>query len=401
MQHQKFNELVEKYLDESAGVEDMQQLSAMLTDPAYVSLLDEMVLEQVSSNTFKYELNDAVRKRIDQGIYEKTLAAPQTSPHVSAVRPIHRVHFLKRWGWVAAAVLLIGIVIAIAMTSDRPYNSSKNDIAVTPADILPGTNKAVLTVDDKQINLSSDKTGISVGETIAYTDGEKLSDAGRLLMLTTPNGGQYQLVLPDGTKAWLNAASSISFPAVFKGENRQVKITGEVYLEVAKDKAHPFLVDVAGQGTIEVLGTIFNVNSYGDDGKIKTSLIEGSIRMSAGAFKNTSIVIKPGQRATMAVVAASGPQSNNTSRIIVDVDPDLSQTIAWKNGLFSFSNADLHSVMRQLERWYDIKVRYEGTPSAITLEGEMFRNVKLSDVLEFLKESGLKYRMEGKTLIIL
>jgi transmembrane sensor len=400
MQHQKFKELIEKYLDESAGVEDMRQLSALLEDPAYVSLLDDLMLEQVTANTFKYELDDAVRTRIDQGIYEKTLAASQTFPPESVVRPIHRVHFLKKWGWVAAAVLLIGAVVAIAVTSNRKSNSPGAAVAVTPADILPGTNKAVLTIDNKQINLSADKTGIKVGETIAYNDGEKLSDAGRQLMLTTPNGGQYQLVLPDGTKAWLNAASSISFPAVFNGENRQIKITGEVYLEVAKDKAHPFLVDVAGQGTIEVLGTIFNVNSYGDDGKIKTSLIEGSIRMTARAFNNKSIVIKPGQRAAIAV-AASGPLSGNSSNIIVDNDPDLSQTIAWKNGLFSFSNADLHSVMRQLERWYDIKVRYEGTPLPITLEGEMFRNVKLSDVLEFLKESGLKFRMEGKTLIVL
>ncbi|OQP51362.1 hypothetical protein A4H97_27700 [Niastella yeongjuensis] len=396
MQHQKFKELIEKYLDESAGPEDIQQLSAMLNDPAYVSLLDELVLEQVTDNTFKYELNDAIRNRIDQGIYQKTLAASQISTHTPAVRPVHRIHFLRKWGWAAAAVLLIGTVIAIAVTSNRKSKTSGNEVAVAPIDILPGTNKAVLTVDNKQINLSGDKTGIKVGERIAYNDGEKLSDAGQLLMLTTPNGGQYQLVLPDGTKAWLNAASSISFPSAFKGENRQVKITGEVYLEVTKDRAHPFLVDVAGQGTIEVLGTIFNVNSYGDDGKIKTSLIEGSIRMSAGAFKSKSIVIKPGQRATISV-ATSGPQSG----ISVDNDPDINQTIAWKNGLFSFSNADLHTVMRQLERWYDIKVRYEGQPSAFTVEGEMFRNVKLSDVLEFLKESGLKFRMEGKTLIVL
>jgi hypothetical protein len=394
MQHQKFKELIEKYLDESAGAEEIQQLFAMLQDPAYVNLLDELVLEQVSSNTFRYDLDDAVRKRIDEGIYQKTVAA-HASPQVSAVRPIHRVHFLRKWGWVAAAVLLIGMGVAIAVSSHRSSKSPGKELAVTPADIMPGTNKAVLTVDNKQINLSADKTGIKVGETIAYTDGEKLSDAGSLLMLTTPNGGQYQLVLPDGTKAWLNAASSINFPAVFKGEKRQIKITGEVYLEVAKDKAHPFVVDVAGQSTIEVLGTVFNVNSYGDDGKIKTSLIEGSIRMQAGAgaLKNNKVVLKPGERATMAVGAPSG--------IIVDADSDPGQTVAWKNGLFSFNNADVRSVMKQLERWYDIKVRYEGTPSAITIDGEMFRNVKLSDVLEFLKESGLTFKLEGKTLIVL
>ena len=398
MQQQKFKELIEKYLDESARVEEIQQLAAMLEEPAYVSLIDEMVLDQVSSNTFKYELDDAVRKRIDESIYQKTVAAQPTFPQGSAVRSIHRVHFLKKWGWVAAAVLLIGIMIAIAVSSNRPSRSSGKELVVTPADIMPGTNKAVLTVDNKQINLSSDKSGIKVGETIAYTDGEKLSDAGSLLMLTTPNGGQYQLVLPDGTKAWLNAASSISFPAVFKGENRQIKITGEVYLEVAKDKAHPFLVDVAGQGTIQVLGTIFNVNSYGDDGKIKTSLIEGSVRIQSaigpGSAGSKSAMLKPGQQAILS-------QTSQESQSISVQTVDVQEVIAWKNGLFSFTNADLPSVMKQLERWYDIKVRYEGNTPAITLEGEMFRNVKLADVLEFLKESGVTYRMEGKTLIVL
>ena len=394
MQDQKFKELVEKYLQENAGKEDLMQLTEMLKDPVYANLFDALVLEQIASGSFKYELDEATRKRIDQRIYEKSLAVHPVTSGESVVRPMHRAHFLKRWRWVAAAVLVVGVVITVMVTTKRTSPSSTEELVAAPSDILPGANKAVLTVDGKEMDLATGKNGIKVGETIAYLDGEKLSDAGKMLKLATPNGGQYQLTLPDGTKVWLNAASSISFPSVFNDGNRKVNITGEVYLEVAKDKSRPFLVDVAGLSTVEVLGTSFNVNAYGDEGSVKTSLVEGSVRVGMQGSK--AVVLKPGQQATIAVTGAGTHPG-----VTVNTNADMSQVIAWKNGLFSFYHTDLRSVMKQLERWYDITVRYEGKPSAITLEGEMFRNVKLSDVLEFLKESGLSFRMEGKTLIVL
>jgi len=400
MQHQKFRELIEKYLDESADAGELQQLAAMLEDPAYGSLLDETVLEQVAGNTFKYDLDDAVRKRIDQGIYQKTLAAQDIPRDEPSVTPIRRVHFLKKWGWVAAAVLLLGIMVTIAVFSNRSSNPAKNDVVLAPVDILPGTNKAVLTVDDKQINLSADKTGIQVGEKIAYTDGEQLSETGKMLMLTTPNGGQYQLVLPDGTKVWLNAASSISFPAVFKEENRQVKITGEVYLEVAKDKAHPFLVDVADKSEVEVLGTHFNINSYGDDGSIRTTLLEGSVKVGSGekaegkgqkAKNGYEAILKPGEQAILS-------QSSQTSQVI---PVQTEEVMAWKNGLFNFNQANLKMVMAQLSRWYDIDVKYEGEIPARTFRGKITRDLKLSQVIKILEEVGVQFKIEGRTLVVM
>ncbi|NML40708.1 DUF4974 domain-containing protein [Chitinophaga sp. G-6-1-13] len=333
----------------------------------------------------------------------------------------HRVRFLHR-GWVryAAAIILIAGIATAIVVSDHRQHTGPGTVSVNEGnvhDILPGADKAVLTLDDQQIDLASDKTGIAVGEAITYTDGEKLSVAGKRLMLTTPNGGQYQLILPDGSKAWLNAASSISFPSAFDGGKRQIKITGEVYLEVSKDKSRPFLVDVDGKSLVEVLGTRFNINSYVNEGTIKTTVFEGSVRVGANGSSLSGeqgddvagtgkVVLKPGQQAIVAVALPADRQpktsvTDGPDKIAVLSDVDLSQTLAWKNGMFSFNNADIQTVMRQLERWYDIKVRYEGKDSGITIDGKMYRNVSLSSVLEFLRESGVRFRMENKTLIIL
>ncbi|MBC9909149.1 FecR family protein [Chitinophaga varians] len=325
------------------------------------------------------------------------LQADKAQPIARGVRFLHR-----RWVRYAAAVILVaGIATAIIVSGHRQRTGSGMASVNESSDgnILPGADKAVLTLDDRQIDLAPDKNGIAVGETIAYTDGEKLSVAGKRLTLATPNGGQYQLVLPDGSKAWLNAASSISFPSAFDGERRRVKITGEVYLEVRKDNARPFLVDVDGKSTVEVLGTSFNINAYANEGTIKTTVAEGSVRVGATDIAGPDkVLLKPGQQA---IVAAKTPVTDTQARIAVLSDVDLSQTLAWKNGLFSFNNADIQTVMRQLERWYDIRVRYEGKDSGITIDGKMYRNVNLSSVLEFLRESGVRFRMENKTLIIL
>jgi transmembrane sensor len=336
------------------------------------------------------------------------------APQKSIVKPIvHRIHFLRRWGWAAAAVLILGVGIttAIVVSSDRKPGKPTPALAQTPAsDILPGTNRAVLTVDNKEINLSSNKTGIAVGETISYTDGEKLSDAGKMLTLTTPKGGQYQVTLPDGTRAWLNASSSITFPITFAAGERHVTITGEIYFEVTKNKQKPFVVDVDGKSRVQVLGTSFNINSYGDDGNIKTTLLEGSVKVirgdttavavssdrqaksseTAGNYSQ-SVILKPGQQAVL----------KNTTGIFVVNSPDIEQTLAWKNGIFDFTGADLQSVMKQLERWYDIKVQYSGAVPKITFDGKMYRNVNFSGVLEMLNTMDVKFRMEGKTLIVL
>lgn len=320
---------------------------------------------------------------------------------------VHRVHFMRKWWWAAAAVLILGATIAIVVSSDRRVNSSGNPggVATALTEIAPGTNRAVLTVDNKQIDLSSDKTGITVGNTIAYSDGEKLSDAGQLLTLTTPRGGQYQLVLPDGSKIWLNSSSSVKFPSRFTSDKREVEITGEVYLEVAKNLKMPFRVK-ANNTIVEVLGTEFNVNAYNDESTLKTTLIGGSVKVLVIGKEATEttgrsvrydqlkgsegdgIILQPGQQAVS--------DGDHITRQIADID----KVLAWKNGFFSVQDEDFGSFMRQIERWYDINVKYEGRVPTVKFQGKMDRGVPLSIILKYLKALNIETQLDGKTLIV-
>ncbi len=434
---QRLQYYIDRYTTGSITQEEVRAFAAMLKDPGHRASLHE-VMQDVWTYLEDNEMDFSDVTGRMEAIMRQRIAGNSRSDEasVSGSHPAaHRVHFLRR-GWLkyaAAIILIAGIAVAVTVFSDRQSARSGTELAKknNPADILPGTNRAVLTVDNnKKITLSSAKTGITVGSDIAYTDGEKLSKAGKMLMLTTPNGGQYQLILPDGTQAWLNAASSISFPSVFEGAERRVRITGEVYLEVAKDKSKPFLVNVNDRCAVEVLGTDFNINSYGDDGKISTTLISGSVKVSSlhttavatvtgKADENVSpgtgrqpktatdgVILKPGQQAvqplgTIAVAMSSHRQPGDASGIIVKPDADLTQALAWRNGLFNFNGLSVREVMNQLARWYDIKVRYEGQVSDIIIEGKMYRNVSLSKVLEFLREIGLKFRLEENTLVVL
>lgn len=324
----------------------------------------------------------------------------------SAVRPIHRMHFLRTaWLKYAAAILIVLSSLAYLWI----YNRNDNDMTAASAevssqveDVAPGGNRAVLTLaDGTEIILDSAANGSlaiqgnvrvvkSANGQIIYdmtsAAGDLAKGGGEMMMntMSTPKGGQYQLALPDGTKVWLNAASSITFPTSFSSKTRNVSFTGEAYFEVAKDREKPFVVDINGKSTVQVLGTSFNINSYADEGDIKTTLIEGRVKVS-------SVILNPGQQA---IIGSSEQQPKVTSA-------DIDQILAWKNGLFNFNGLDLRAVMRQLERWYDISVQYQGPVSNVIFRGEMYRNVHLSDVLEVLQKMGVKFRREGKILIVL
>jgi ferric-dicitrate binding protein FerR (iron transport regulator) len=219
--------------------------------------------------------------------------------------------------------------------------------------------------------------------------------------ISTPRGGQYQVVLPDGTKVWLNASSSLRFPTAFNGGERAVDLAGEAYFEVTKEST-PFKVHVypsatsiaAGNGghpahTIEVLGTHFNVNAYDDESALEATLLEGSIKLEKG---NEQVLLKPGQQAISA-------RAGGAIRVIPDADVDAA--IAWKDGYFQFDGAGIEAVMRQLARWYDVDVRYEGPVTERQFAGQMPRGVNLSEVLRILEESNVHFRIEGKKLVVM
>lgn len=326
-----------------------------------------------------------------------------------SVPATHRMNFIRKWWW-AAATLIIGTTIAVIVSSDRQTLASETVSSQSNAiqDVSPGGEHAVLTLaDGSTIALDSAANGqiARQGNTtvVKLANGEIRYDIKgvaepEVMMntMSTPRGGQYQLILPDGSKVWLNAASSITYPATFVGRKREVKVMGEVYFEIAPNKAKPFVVDVNGQSFIQVLGTSFNVNAYTDEAAIKTTLIDGSVRIGTGSDAlddKASIILKPGQQAF---------QSCNSPNASIQIQSaNISQVLAWKNGLFDFNGLNVHEVMNQLSRWYDIDVRFEGKGPDFTFIGEIYRSENLSVILKTLQRLKLKYRMEGKTLVIL
>ncbi len=269
-------------------------------------------------------------------------------------------------------------------------------------DIVPGTNKAVLTLADGSTILLDDiangviasqgsskviKTSsgtLTYQQAIKNTSGVTPSPArggegsGPLTnTMSTPRGGQYQLTLPDGTKVWLNAESSITYPTAFIGKERSVSIKGEVYFQVAKDKSKPFKVKSQNE-EILVLGTEFNINAYTNEPAKVITLVEGSIKV------NTT-VLKPGNSYSEGKIYSA----------------NIQQVTAWKNGIFNFNNADIQTIMRQLSRWYDVEVQYEGKTPERRFKGEIGRDLNLSDVLDGLKSADVRFRINGKKIIVL
>jgi len=205
--------------------------------------------------------------------------------------------------------------------------------------------------------------------------------------LATPAGGQYQVTLSDGTRVWLNALSSIRFPATFKGGSRSVNLTGEAYFEVAKDKMSPFHVNANGVD-VQVLGTEFNVNAYADEPGIKTTLVRGAVRLSKA---NATLLLKPGEEG----------QTSGTSGLVLDKDVNIDRTLAWKNGKFSFEGADIRTIMRQIGRWYNVEVRYLGDPGNYLFDGQIGRDLNLSEVLTGLSKSNVHFKIDGNVLTVL
>jgi len=311
------------------------------------------------------------------------------------------VRGLNRSGWlrVAAAVLLLtGAGTVAYLYKKRPV---KHTVAYKThtQPIVPGGNKAVLTLSGgRQIILdstASDTVLTEGADVVANANGSlaysrsTVTDTGVVYnTLSTPRGGQYRLTLPDGTKVWLNAASSIEYPTAFKGKDRTVTVTGETYFEVAKSARQPFIVRY-GNMAVTVLGTSFNVNAYPDETGIRTSLIEGSVRVSRG--DNTTL-LTPGQQAIV--------DTGQAIRVARMSNPAL--VIAWKNGYFSFEKADIPTVMRQLARWYNFDVVYEnGAVPTDAFWGDLKRDANLSDIFAVLAKSGIHFTIDGNKVTVL
>lgn len=307
--------------------------------------------------------------------------------------------------WIAAAAL---VVIAAAsllfIKNNKPVNSTitytKNTIG--SHDVKPGANKALLTLENgKQIALND----IGVGTVLKQGNITISKQANGLLeykvtananakktieynTISTPIGGQYSVVLPDGSKVWLNATSSLKFPTAFTGTQRKVELKGEGYFEIAKNKHMPFKVDFNNE-EVEVLGTHFNIMAYPDDAVTRTTLLEGSVSISKNNVKK---ILIPGQQ------AVGGLQTNGFN--ITEVNTD--EAIAWKNGLFLFHNEDIKSIMKKIARWYDVDIYYQGTLPSQQYGGRISKSKNLSEILKNLELTGtIHFKIDGRRVTVM
>lgn len=384
----EFAELIQRYRNGACTDEEKN-----LLENWYNSRLQQPYLSL--SETEEALIGESIKNRIDRELE-------------SIDRPNNTVPMWRRpaiW-WVAAASLLAMVTVTYLALRNQVKTKV---VAVTgkqaaPA-AMPGGNKALLTLaDGTVIVLDSAANGqiTTQGATmiVKKQDGQLVYDAtgnkpvdGHTTWntISTPRGGQYQVVLPDGSKVWLNAASSLRFPAGFEGNERRVELSGEAYFEVEKGKM-PFIVKLISganseAGEVKVMGTHFNINNYADEGSIKTTLLEGMVQV----VSHGSAVLKPGQQAVL----------TQDARLTVHEDVDVEEAIAWKNGLFQFNDADVQTVMRQITRWYDVEVEYQGSMPTEKFVGEIPRSSAITEVLKMLELSNVHYKIEGKKITVL
>lgn len=303
---------------------------------------------------------------------------------------------MKSLKWAAAAVVFIVFSFAAYLSLQK----KKEHVFAT--DVAPGKNKAILTLaDGKKISLSdamngdiAKEAGFSItktadGQLVYNVAGSENVNDSRLNTISTPNGGEWQIQLPDGSMVWLNAASSIQYSLnIGTAKQRVVKLDGEAYFEVAKNATHPFIVETDKQ-SVEVLGTHFNINSYKDERVTKTTLLEGSVRVSHN-ITNESEVLKPGEQS---LVSVSGMD-------IKEVDVD--ESIAWKKGYFMFNNERQESILRKVARWYNVEIEYaDQDAKEVMYYGTVSRFEKISKVLRKFEQTGeVRFDIKGNKVIV-
>lgn len=379
-----------KLLQRSCTEAELRKLTAYSADERFQELWQEL-LEQVDVDGTAEELYSIYRQPVDRVFSRLSFLTDQLPVDVSSIR----VRSLKRYWWAAAAV----VVMAMAGTWFVTQHMPAGDIAVV-YDKAPGADRAILTLSDgREISLdSAGKQQLAEGATaiqqngglLAYKSDAHAAGAG-FNTLTTPRGGQFKVILPDGTTVWLNAATSLRYPTAFDGRARVVTLKGEAYFEVAKDPQQPFRVQIDDRATVEVLGTSFNIHAYSDESPVSTTLLEGKVAMVSNDAPDQRVVLNPLQQ----VVADKGTLTRNNK---VNMD----QVLAWKNGMFNFDGLDLPAVLRQLSRWYDIEIVFEGKVPTRKFGGEIQRDLSLQQVLRILEKMDVKCRIEnGNRLIVM
>jgi transmembrane sensor len=416
MSPERLNYLIDRFFSDTCTKEERQELASVIDHPADS---DEPLRTALEKAWMQHEPGDLLMPDEMSGRILQSLNLPghavELGPRPVALPVRPRLTFLrgnKKWWMAAAAALLVGSGLYLLAPLSRNAAAPIAGKRAVPVDFAPGGNRASLTLGNGQkIMLDSANNGIlakqgsstitklSNGQ-LAYTTtnatsgssavpGSSVDPAAPLYnTMSTPAGGKYELTLPDGSRVWLNASSSITYPVAFAGNERQVEITGEAYFEVTKIKAMPFRV-VARNTSVYVLGTSFNINAYSDENNISTTLVEGAVKIGSDKQQR---VLAPGQQGRI----------NADGNIDWITHADVEQAVAWKNGIFSFHDADIRTLMRQLSRWYDVEVTYEGAMPTGDFSGEIGRGLTLTQVLNGLSQEKVHYKIvEGNKIVIL
>lgn len=391
MQESRLEYLFNCYVHNNYTEQEKIELMELLAEPQHQGAVQNLIDSLIKNTGSEMHMtNDATTSILHNILHkEKETVIPIKEKQIS----------FPYWMRVAAAVFFFVAGTAYWLVNKK--DNVRSAVCLKKKNhspILPGGNKALLTTSDgSTIILDSMQNG-----TLTQQGNTKINKQGGLLIynvstskpgasvvyntLSTPRGGQYQVVLSDGSKVWLNAASSLHFPSAFTGGQRIVELTGEAYFEVAKNRLKPFLVKV-GDMEVKVLGTHFNINAYSDENAIKTSLLEGSVKITKG---NVTGLLKPGEQALL----------NNKEPKIKITLADMDEVMAWKNGLFQFEGADITTIMREIGRWYNVDIVYADKVPARRFEGKIRRDAELSDVLRILELSNVKFSVVGRKIIV-
>ncbi|WPU92021.1 FecR family protein [Mucilaginibacter sabulilitoris] len=387
--------LIAKYLRNELTAQEKNELEQWLQSDERNQELFRKLIDEANINN-ELELLSATNKdKAWKNIVKKTgFKSAEDKPKITG----------RLLGYAAAIAVLLALGITL---SKYKKGDEQKVLAHQQKDLLPGGSKAVLTLaDGSQIILDDTKNGkiasqrnVIINKTqsgkviydvTASSQADQVPVVAQLVAmntLTTPRGGQYEVVLPDGTRVWLNAASSLKYPTAFTGNERKVELTGEAYFEVSKNALKPFFVKTATQ-TVTVLGTHFNINSYADEAVTKTTLLEGSVKVMSST-SGATIKLKPGEQSI-----------NTINAINVKEGADLDEAVSWKNGKFLFRNTELRPIMRQLSRWYDVDVEYQGNVAQKHYRGRISRDVPVSEIFEILKTSGINFTINGRKIIV-
>jgi transmembrane sensor len=382
--------LVRAWMEDTISPEEKGELVKLLNEQTLLADVEPGLQEIWDAQTSQavFSENETV------SMIEHILSNHRLEDETDRRPPVHRIHFMRRWWWAAASVIIMlsaGVYLWITNAKDA---ATHPPVVYAPAnEVMPAMGNVVLKLaDGQQIYLDS-MQGSIVKEGALTVDNENgslayIGAAGKLEYhtLITPGGRQYKLQLPDGTNVWLNAASSITYPISFTGPERKVTVSGEVYFEVAKDKSKPFLV-AANDMLITVTGTHFNVKTYINEPYFATTVLEGGVKVS----RNTrTVTLSPNEQSL----------SDTTGSISINRKVNVNEIMSWRNGLFHFESADLPTILRELARWYDLEVTYEGVISKESFFVIVNRNRSLSAVLKALQTQDVEFIVNGRTLTV-